>query len=345
MRIKPIPATQGKKGQHDNSIVVKHDEDEDDVERNVTVPLLEGGVVSSSNGERRDNDIQHTTATATSEARGMFLVILSSVASASMGMFIKLSGTYSTLIPSTTILLVRAIIQLAFDFLGCFWAGVHPLGNSQQSSVRKWLLFTGVIGGASMSLETYSIARMPIADACVIIYLYPAFTAILAALVLHEPFRRFHAISILACIVGAALVLQPQFLFGNRGIPRLFQQQQQEKLWPVLGVFADAILGAIENVTVRKIGLGAHYLVYSVYFDLIALILGLLSSFYAAGSISLIWPHDEGWKLYMLLFMCGPYTFSSNFLIQLNFLIPSSITHNDGKTYTDFSWLARVLQR
>lgn len=106
----------------------------------------------------------------------------------------------------------------------------------------------------------------------VVFFLGPAFTAILAALVLGEAFTLFDGICSVACMVGVVLVSKPQFLFGGNPTHDDNEDSISEwkRLFAILCALVGAMMSAVAYVTVRKIGRGAHFMVHVVYFGLVS---------------------------------------------------------------------------
>jgi drug/metabolite transporter (DMT)-like permease len=107
----------------------------------------------------------------------------------------------------------------------------------------------------------------------VVFFLGPAFTAILASLVLGEAFTLFDGICSVACMIGVVLVSKPQFLFGGE-TPAHDEEAINEwkRLFAILCALVGAMMSAVAYVTVRKIGRGAHFMVHVVYFGLVSIV-------------------------------------------------------------------------
>lgn len=183
-----------------------------------------------------------------------------------MSLFVKLSGTS---FPSFEIVFARSVVQTLFSFLGCAMLKINPFG---ERGVRKWLLFRGLAGTLGLCLFFYSITQLPLADATVVFFLGPAFTAILAAIVLGEAFTLFDGVCSVACMIGVVLVSKPQFLFGGNSAHDDSAETISEwkRLFAILCALLGAVMSAVAYVTVRKIGRGAHFMVHVVYFGLVS---------------------------------------------------------------------------
>jgi len=80
-----------------------------------------------------------------------------------------------------------------------------------------WLL-RGVNGGAAWVATCLALGSMPLQDATAIVYAQVAPSAIAAYFVLGERLHPEHALAIVLCIVGATLITQPGYIFGQRAL-------------------------------------------------------------------------------------------------------------------------------
>ncbi|KAI9472061.1 MAG: hypothetical protein EXX96DRAFT_509959 [Benjaminiella poitrasii] len=210
------------------------------------------------------------------ELIGLVFMTLSALGFSTMSLFVKLSGTN---FPSFEIVFARSVIQTLFGLIGCALYGVSPWG---KRGVRRWLLLRGLAGTLGLCLFFYSITQLPLADATVVFFLGPAFTAILAAIVLREPFTLFDGICSVACMIGVILVSKPQFLFHtdtSAPVDDGDSISEWKRLFAVLCALVGAMMSAVAYVTVRKIGRGAHYMVHVVYFGLVSIVVSPIGMF------------------------------------------------------------------
>lgn len=115
----------------------------------------------------------------------------------------------------------------------------------------------------------------------VVFFLGPAFTAILASLVLGEAFSLFDAICSISCMIGVTLVSKPQFLFGGDAPTEGDEGVLDEwrRLFAIACALVGAMMSAVAYVTVRKIGRGAHFMVHVVYFGLVSAVVSPIGMF------------------------------------------------------------------
>ncbi|KAI8141582.1 hypothetical protein BJV82DRAFT_670493 [Fennellomyces sp. T-0311] len=236
--------------QHDSVVAI------DNGTQDERQPLL----TSSSNELPQNND---TVRNSKSEAIGLMLMALCALAFSSMSIFVKLSGAS---FPSFEIVFFRSVVQTVLGLAGTWWLGINPLGKRH---IRPWLMVRGIVGGIALSSTFYSVTHMPLADATVILYLNPAFTTILAALVLGEMFGWFEGLCVALCFSGAVLVTKPGFLFESSGSPG------SAGPLAVIAGLTGAILTAVAQVVIRKIGNNAHFLIHTIYFGVVGILISL----------------------------------------------------------------------
>jgi drug/metabolite transporter (DMT)-like permease len=140
--------------------------------------------------------------------------------------------------------------------------GIARSGKSTWGRDKPRLLLRGFAGFVALNCFYYSLKNMPLADATVIQYSSPVFTALLAALLLGERIDRRHGILIGASFLGVLLVAQPSFLFKGHASAGPF-------------VLAIALLGAVASavayVTIRRLRTTDGPDVILLYFPLVAM--------------------------------------------------------------------------
>ncbi len=171
-----------------------------------------------------------------------------------MGLLVKLAGQR---LPSAEMVLARSVVALVLSYGMLRRAHVAPWGH------RKGLLvFRGLAGFLGLLCIFYALTKLPLADATVLQYTNPVFTAILAALFLKEAMDRREALGLLFSLGGVVLVAQPSFLFGVA--------TDSLDLFAVGIALLGAVFAAIAYVTVRQLRKTEHHLVVVFYFPLVA---------------------------------------------------------------------------
>ncbi len=171
-----------------------------------------------------------------------------------MSLFVKLAGRH---LPPMEIVFIRSVLSLILSYLIVRRQGLSPWGNN-----RKLLFWRGFTGFVALSCFYIAITRLPLADAVVIQYTNPVFTAVLAAYFLREGLRGREIGAMGLSLLGVLLIARPAFLFGGLTMP----------LDPVgvLTAFAGAILSATAYVLVRKLRETEHPDVIIFYLPLVS---------------------------------------------------------------------------
>ncbi len=187
--------------------------------------------------------------------RGAIYVVAGAFAFSIMTSFVKIAGQR---LPSQEVVAARAVVSLVLSWLLVRREGISPWGTH-----RRLLFMRGFLGYLALSCVFHSVAVMPLADATVIQYLYPLFTAVLATMFLGERPTLRIAVAGVASIAGIALVAKPSFLFGV--LP------SAPSLLDVLIAVAGALLTALAYVGVKRLTEVEHPLVIVFYFPLVTL--------------------------------------------------------------------------
>jgi drug/metabolite transporter (DMT)-like permease len=185
---------------------------------------------------------------------GVRYILASTLFFSLMSVLVKLAGQR---LPVQEIVFSRGVVSLVLSYWLVRRAGVSLWGN------RRWILvLRGLIGFAAMSCFYFALTRIAIAEATVLHFTSPLWTALLAALLLREPVTGRIAASIAVSFAGVVLITRPGFLFGSAAAAGT----------DLLGVGA-ALLGAFlaagAYVTVREASKTEHPLVIVFYFPLV----------------------------------------------------------------------------
>jgi drug/metabolite transporter (DMT)-like permease len=194
-----------------------------------------------------------------------------------MSLLVKLAGQR---LPSQQIVLVRGVVTLVLSIALLLHARVPMWGQN-----HSLLVLRGLLGFGALSAFYFSLVHLPLAEATVIQYTNPVFTAILAAVLLGERVGRGEAACIAASMAGVLLIARPGFLFGAASAidARL-----------VLVAVAGALCSAGAYTTVRHIGSREHPLVVVFYFPLVTV--PAVLPFVLPGWI---WPTPVEWAILM----------------------------------------------
>ncbi len=189
-----------------------------------------------------------------------------------MSLLVKVAGQR---LPSQEIVLVRAAITFVLSYLLVRRTGVNIWGKN-----RRLLVLRGLLGFTALSCFYYSLVHLPLAEASIIQYTNPIFTAILAALLLREHMGRWDVGGVLVSFLGVLLIARPGFLFGTGS---------QLSPFAVGLALTGALCSAGAYVTIRKMT-GEHPLVIVFYLPLVTLVATV-----PIAAPSLIWPTPIEW--------------------------------------------------
>ena len=168
-----------------------------------------------------------------------------------MTVFVKLAGnTLSTI----QIVFVRGVFTLIVTGIFIFREKIYPFGNH-----KKLLAARGIIGTLALFLVYESIKRFPLSEATVIQYLFPIFTALVAALIISEPLNKNIFGAIILGLFGVYTILGFPFLITETNI----------NLYSIGIAIAGSFLTGVAYVLVRQATkVNEHPLVVMFYFPL-----------------------------------------------------------------------------
>jgi len=134
------------------------------------------------------------------------------------------------------------------------------------------VFFRTIFAIISMSLVIYSIKFIHISDVYSVYYIYPAFVILFSIIFLREKIRSFDICCLLACFIGAILIVKPDFIFKDSMTLNYNNQSYQSSYYFMLVIIA-AILKAIEDVIIRNVGKDVNFLIFPFMYSLLGMIL------------------------------------------------------------------------
>jgi len=212
--------------------------------------------------------------------RGVLYMLGSALAFSAMTLLVKLVGQH---LPSQEIVFFRALVSLFLSYALIRRAGIPALGHR-----RGLLLVRGLCGFGGLSCVFYSVTHIPLAEATVIQYLHPTFTALLAAVVLRERISGLLWVASVICLSGVAMVARPAALFGSLGL----DATQPLDPFVVMVAVGGALFSAAAYVVVRRLNETEDPLVIVLYFPLVAVPATLPTLWSIA-----VWPTPIEWLL------------------------------------------------
>lgn len=171
-------------------------------------------------------------------------------------LFVKLVGEE---MPSLEIVFARSL----FGFVYC-WSLLRRDGRNFFGKRRGLLALRGVLGFMAFFCSIYAFVHLPLADASVMIFLYPVFVALLAALLLGEHLGILGVACVLLSLSGVVFVAKPSFFFSlNTALDPM----------GVTAALAAALISGTAIILVRILSQTEHPLVVVIYPILAALVL------------------------------------------------------------------------
>lgn len=187
---------------------------------------------------------------------GVRYMVMSASGFAMMGVFVKQLSADG--IPILQIVAARALVSLVLSYLDVRRKKKPLFGQ------RKILLcIRAIVGTVTLFFVYYSIASLPFAEATVLQYLYPIFTAFLAVVLLKEHLKLPTVLCVLLSFSGLLFIVRPEFLFG--GLTASYDLRAISAA--VLGAFGTALA----YILVRKLNKTEDASVIIFYFPLFAL--------------------------------------------------------------------------
>lgn len=188
---------------------------------------------------------------------GLRYIALSSLSFSVMSLLVKLAGRQ---FPVMELVLARAVVVATLAY-----ALLRRRGGSLRTGALGLLVLRSLVGFAALTCFYFAVVRLPLAEATVIHFTNPVFTALLAVPLLGERLRRREWLLALAGLGGVVLVAQPSFLFG-RASPL-------DSLG-VAAALAASVLAALAYVLIRRMrGVDADVIVF--FFAAVSVVLAL----------------------------------------------------------------------
>ena len=190
---------------------------------------------------------------------GIQFMLFSALSFALMAVCVKLS--HQAGIPVFEIIAARAVVSVLISYVDVKRKGISLWGNN-----KPLLLARGIVGTLSLMCVYYAVTIFPLAEATILQYTHPVFTAVLAFLLLKERISSSTFICIVFCFVGLYLIVQPS----------LGDHSQHIAFFNYIIALSGAFGSAIAYVIVRKLSRSEDSSVIIFYFPMIALPVSLL---------------------------------------------------------------------
>ncbi len=191
---------------------------------------------------------------------GIRYIVMSALGFSLMMALVKLVSVYN--MPLMEIVAARSLVSFIISFLDVKRKGISIWGHN-----KKLLLARGTMGSIALICVYYSVSTLPLAEATILQYLHPVFTALLALIFLKERVQGSTVICIALCLFGLVLMVSPSLMDTRHSELPLFS---------VGAAMTGALCSAVAYVIVKRLSGSEDSSVIIFYFPLLALPLSLV---------------------------------------------------------------------
>ncbi|WP_441004539.1 DMT family transporter [Pseudocolwellia agarivorans] len=189
----------------------------------------------------------------------VWYMLLSALGFALMAACVKSVSTYG--IPVLEIVAARAIVSAFISYVDIKRKKISLWGNN-----KPLLIARGTVGAVALIFVYYAVTTLPLAEATVLQYLHPVFTAVLAVIFLKEKVQRSTLLCIVVSLLGLGVMVSPNIQFSGSELSNMPYS------WLSIGA---AVLGAfgsaVAYVLVKKLTKTEDSSVIIFYFPFVSL--------------------------------------------------------------------------
>lgn len=186
-------------------------------------------------------------------------MLISALGFALMAACVKSVSIYG--IPVLEIVAARAIVSMIISYIDIKRKNIPVWGHN-----KPLLIARGGVGAVALIFVYYAVTTLPLAEATVLQYLHPVFTAILAVFFLKEKVQRSTLLCIVISLLGLGIMVSPNLQFSGNELSNMPYS------WLSIGA---AILGAfgsaVAYVLVKKLTKTEDSSVIIFYFPFVSL--------------------------------------------------------------------------
>lgn len=215
---------------------------------------------------------------------GVRFMILSAFGFALMSACVKYVSNYG--IPVFEIVAARALVSLLISYIDVKRKKISIWGEN-----KPLLFLRGAVGTASLMCVYTAVTMLPLAEATILQYVHPVFTALLGVLFLKERVQKSTLVCIAFCLAGLLVMVQPNMHS---------EIAEELPLFSIMIALCGALGSSIAYVIVRKLSQTEDSSVIIFYFPLVALPISTLLMW-----DSFVWP---SLFLTMMLVLVGIFT-------------------------------------
>jgi drug/metabolite transporter (DMT)-like permease len=169
-------------------------------------------------------------------------------------------------IPVLEIVAARAIVSALISFADIKRKNISLWGHN-----KVLLIARGTVGSFALMFVYYAITTLPLAEATLLQYLHPVFTAILALFFLKETIQRSTIACIVISLLGLFIIIQPNLVQPNLVQSNLQLDSALHYSWLSIGAGVLGAFGsAVAYVIVKKLTKTDDSSVIIFYFPMIA---------------------------------------------------------------------------
>lgn len=184
----------------------------------------------------------------------VYYMLLSAMGFALMAVCVKGVSGYG--IPVLEIVAARSVVSLLISYLDIKRKRIPVWGHH-----KLLLIARGAVGTLALLCVFFAVSTLPLAEATILQYTYPAFTALLALIFLKERVQQATVFCILLSLIGLVLMVQPSSANSLDNLPWL----------SLAAALVGAFGSAVAYVLVRRLSQSEDSSVIIFYFPLIAL--------------------------------------------------------------------------
>jgi drug/metabolite transporter (DMT)-like permease len=189
----------------------------------------------------------------------VWYMLLSALGFALMAACVKSVSTYG--IPVLEIVAARAIVSAFISYVDIKRKKISLWGNN-----KPLLIARGTVGAVALIFVYYAVTSLPLAEATVLQYLHPVFTAVLAVIFLKEKVQRSTLLCIVVSLLGLGVMVSPNIHLSGSELSNMPYS------WLSIGA---AVLGAfgsaVAYVLVKKLTKTEDSSVIIFYFPFVSL--------------------------------------------------------------------------
>ena len=200
--------------------------------------------------------------------KGLFYMLISCICKSLFSIISKVCLDSKKDLTSFQLLTFRTYFMMCINFVILI---VSPVKVFSEEFISKNKLIPMIVRSIlaifSMTLVIYSLKFIHISDVYAIYYIYPGLIILFSSIFLKERMNYLDYICLIACFVGALLIVKPDFLFPGIG-------QSHEHRLSILGlVLIAAFLKAVEDVIVRDAANEFHFLAVPFLYSCVGIVL------------------------------------------------------------------------